>query len=401
MYNLPIHYENIFRFLHTIIAEPRAIYLYPFGATQPENIEILRHSTFFENKILTSVTKAVYPASPLFIFYDQEPLNFIYNKPLFDYIKENFMGPFILVSTERDSEEKNKICEHYGFANLDYFFHIFAAHDWFRGSEFLDAPAPPDRELKKSYITFNRLTSNERIYRSLFVNELYKNDLLQHGHVSFSKDCPDGGNYIENLHKGVYTLNVKSQLIVEACANLETLPELRIDFKNEDIPNRSMVLSPLPELMESFIFVVTETCYWQKKTHLTEKIFKPIVLRMPFLLLGCANNLAYLRDYGFKTFGDYWDESYDSIEDPILRLEAVTKILKDISQLTPAEQKAMLIDMQPILDHNCDLFNNPALIRKEWKYLKDSITDIMKFYRLEVPYKFNPKNGQYIPLGTT
>ena len=26
-----------------------------------------------------------------------------------------------------------------------------------------------------------------------------------------------------------------------------------------------------------------------------------------------AGNLAYLRKYGFKTFGDFWDEGYDPI----------------------------------------------------------------------------------------
>jgi hypothetical protein len=333
MYNIANHYENIYQYLSAIITDPTVIYLHPFGSTQPENIEALRLSQY-------DVLKK---RGPVFIFYDQEPLNFNYNQTLFDYIKDNNRGPFILINTEKHSVEKQKICDHYGFAHLDYFFHVFAAADWYRGHEYLsNNVAPPDRTLTKTFITFNRLTSGERIYRSLFVNELYKEDLLDVGHVSFSKDCPSGGMFDQNLREGIVNQKLNPDLVEEAIANISSLPELRIDFEDQLIPNQSMKLTPLPQLMESFIFVVTETCYWQDKTHLTEKIFKPIVLRMPFILVGCANNLAYLRSYGFRTFGDFWDESYDAITDPIERMQAIVKILKNIANLSSQQQKDLL-----------------------------------------------------------
>jgi hypothetical protein len=387
MYNIANHYENIYEYLKTIITDPRLLYLYPFGSTQPENIEILR------NDIDPPVRRG-----PLFIFYDQEPLNFSYNQPFFDYIIENTKGPYVLVHTERTSEEVDRICDHYGFAKLEYFFHIFAAADWYRGHEYLPGiVAPENRKLSKSYITFNRLTSNERIYRSLFVNELYKADLLESGHVSFSKDCPDGGRFDINLLAGIENQGLDSLLVKDAITNINQLPELRIDFPDQHIPNQSMLLSPLQQLMESFIFVVTETCYWQNKTHLTEKIFKPIVLRMPFVLVGCTNNLEYLRSYGFKTFGNYWDESYDSIEDPILRMQAVAAILKQLSNMTADEQYRMLLDMQPILEHNYNLFNDPAFVRKEWDHLLSQLNSISAYYKFEPPYTLDLKTGQAIP----
>ena len=378
MYNLSNHYENIYQYLKTIITDPRVLYLHPFGSTQPENIEIIRDDS-----------KALNIRGPMFIFWDQEPLNYAYNKNFFDYVTQNTMGPHILVSTEQTSEDKERICAEYGFSNIDYFFHIFAAADWYRGNEFIPGiVAPKDRIFKKTYITFNRLTSNERIYRSLFVNELHKADILSAGHVSFSKNCPDGGSFDENLRLGITNQRVDSVLVEEAITNINQLPELRIDFEDHDyIPNQSMLLSPLDKLMESFIFVVTETCYWQNKTHLTEKIFKPIVLRMPFLLVGCVNNLAYLRSYGFKTFSDFWDEGYDSIEDPILRMQSVVGILKDIASMSPEQQLSMLRDMEPILEHNYNLFNKSDLIQQEWNYLKASLKDVIKScYNLPPPY---------------
>jgi hypothetical protein len=395
MYNLSNHYENLYQYLHTIITDPTVIYLHPFGSTQPENIEGLRDDTDPPDMRTPPERRG-----PVFIFYDQEPLNFAYNKLLFDHITSTSRGPFILINTEKNSTEKDRICDHYGFAHLDYFFHIFAAADWYRGHEYLPKiVSPQDRTLKKTYITFNRLTSNERIYRSLFVNELYKADLLDSGYVSFSKDCPDGGSFDTNLVQGIENQNIDPVLVDQAITNINKIGDLRIDFKDRDhIPNQSMILNPLTELMESFVFVVTETCYWQHKTHLTEKIFKPIVLRMPFILLGCANNLEYLRSYGFRTFGDFWDESYDQELDPIKRMQMVTEILSKLNQLSAIEQKQMLLDMQPILEHNYKLFNDPTFVRREWDYLLDSLEDICKYYKYKPPYSLDPKTGQAIPI---
>lgn len=386
MYNLSNHYENIYQYLKTIITDPRVLYLHPFGSTQPENIEILRID---DNGQLEE-------RGPLFIFYDQEPLNFVYNKDLFEYILKNTKAPYLLISTERDSEEKDRISEHFRLPHLDYFFHIFAAADWYRGHEYLPGLVEPSkRTLKKTYITFNRLTSNERVYRTLFVNELYKNNLLDSGYVSFSKNCPDGGAFDSNLLAGVVNQGIDADLANEAINNINQLPELRIDFANQDIPNQSMLLSPMDKLMESFVFVVTETCYWQRKTHLTEKIFKPIVLRMPFLLLGCAHNLKYLQSYGFRTFSDFWDESYDTIEDPIERMQAVTAILRDLSTMEPGQQKAMLLDMEPVLEHNYKLFNDPNFIKREWDHLCTQLKNVVPCYDFTMPYTLN-KFGQAI-----
>lgn len=388
MYNLSSHYENIFQHLQSIITDPRVVYLHPFGSTQPENLEYRRNDD-----------AAGRFRGPLFIFYDQEPLDLDYNRAVFDAIASIEQKPFILISTERDSEEKDRIGKEYPFLFIDYFFHIFAAHDWFRGHEFLPGlQAPQERTLEKTYISFNRLTSNRRIYRSLLVNELYKNNLLDHGYVSYSHHCPDDGAFDDNLRKGVPEYEFDPAYIEEAITNINQLPELRIDFPGQTIPNQSMLLSPMTELMKSFVFLVTETCYFQSKTHLTEKIFKPIVLRMPFILAGCAHNLAYLRSYGFRTFGDYWDESYDAIEDPVLRLKAIVDILKQLSELSPDKQKQMLLDMEPILEHNYQLFNDPAFIKREWDHLLYSISEIDRCFKEIPPYRLDVRTGLHVPI---
>jgi len=388
MYNLSSHYENIFQHLQTIITDPRVVYLHPFGSTLPENLEFRRNDV-----------DAGQFRGPMFIFYDQEPLDLEYNRPVFDRIAALEQKPFILVSTERSSDDAKRICEEFPFIHISYFFHIFAAHDWFRGHQMLPGiQLPHERQIEKTYISFNRLTSNRRIYRSLLVNELYKNNLLEHGYVSYSHHCPDDGAFDDNLRRGVPEYEFDPEYIEQAIVNINQLPELRIDFAGQDIPNQSMLLSPMSELMKSFVFLVTETCFFQTKTHLTEKIFKPIVLRMPFVLAGCAHNLEYLRSYGFRTFGDYWDESYDTIEDPIERIEAITQVIKTVSSLSREQQKNMLLDMQPVLEHNYQLFNDPAFIRREWDHLIHSISEIDRAFRRVPPYRLDVRTGLPVPI---
>lgn len=361
MYNLNSHYENVFRLLQSIIAYPRVLYLHPFGSTQPENIEV--QAGFIPDDV----------ESPLFIFYDQEPIYGEFNYRLFDYIRDNFRGPHILVTTEKNSGPLNGIKDRYGWPTVYYFHHIFAAHDWFRGYKY-DARLiePPKRKLKKKYITFNRLTSSARVYRSLLISELVKANILSEGYVSYSDTCPDGGDYSTELKSSAY---IDLPIAQEAIRNISSLDlPLRIDFQDSvTIPNQSFVLSAVKETQESFCYVVTETCYWEQKYHLTEKIFKPIVSKMPFILVGPANNLKYLRSYGFKTFDRWWDESYDEIEDPIKRLRAITKVLKQICSKNELELADMLKDMDNVLQHNYSLFNSQQFLDAAWHELKTNL----------------------------
>lgn len=67
--------------------------------------------------------------------------------------------------------------------------------------------------------------------------------------------------------------------------------------------------------LDTCIHLVTETSYDQNELFFSEKIIKPIVNFQPFIVFGPFNYLKQLKKFGFKTFSDFWDESYDEIED--------------------------------------------------------------------------------------
>jgi hypothetical protein len=346
MYNIHRHYENVFSYLTNIVTHPRVFYLHPYGSTQPENIESV--SNFIPNS-----------GVPInFIFYDQEPIIGTYNYQLFDYFKQQ-RGKTVLVTTEKNSAPLDHILKKYNWPSVYYFHHAFAAHDWFRGSRYSANLVPiKNRTLKKKYISFNRLTSHARVYRALLISELYQRNILDQGYVSFNDVCPYGGNYRENLNLAVKEGYFSQSIADQAVYNIDKIQmPLRIDFKNEStIPNHSYALGAMKETQESFCYVVTETCYWESKHHLTEKIFKPIISQMPFILVGPANNLQYLKEYGFKTFSPWINEDYDHIQDPIRRMLAVGQELERLCSFNEEELKQMLIEMTPILEHNYNLF---------------------------------------------
>lgn len=344
--------------------EPVLLHFYPFGAINYENLEYMHcYGTGQTN-------------CPLFLCFDQEPIT-NHLESIIEKVRSDW-GPgrnIILLNTESNSITKNNIISKLKVIDCYYFFHIFAAADWYRGYQYCaDLIEPNKRKINKKFITFNRLTGNSRAYRSLFVAALARDKLLDHGHISYSAVCPEHGHYGPNILDIVDKYNVPAEYVLKARYHLDSIQKpLRIDKQDQFITNGSQTIDAIPELMESFLHVVTETCFWETKDHLTEKIFKPIVAKQPFVLLGCANNLKYLKSYGFKTFNPWWDESYDAIQDPIQRLEAVVKIINDISAMSNEDLEAMLRGMKYVLDHNYNLFYSKDFINTAWKELQDNV----------------------------
>jgi hypothetical protein len=244
-----------------------------------------------------------------------------------------------------------------------------AAADWYRGYHYCaDITSVQTRKLKKKFICFNRITGNSRVYRSFLVAKLIQKNLHKEGHISYSQTCPIHGELKLNLIEAKKKYQLSTSFINDCYNVLKNLQEdLRIDTpKKNFIENDSFTIGPIKESIESFVHIVTETCFWEDKLHLTEKIFKPIVLKQPFILVGCANNLAYFKSYGFKTFDKWWDESYDSCQDPIERLEMISRIIEKICGYSYEELESLLKEMEEILEHNYNRFYSQEFIKDVW-----------------------------------
>jgi hypothetical protein len=119
--------------------------------------------------------------------------------------------------------------------------------------------------------------------------------------------------------------------------------------------------------------LVTETVATGRRHHLTEKTFKPIALGMPFVMVGTQGSLKYLRSYGFRTFGDLWDESYDDEPDDSRRIEKIAQLLK---QLEGSDRQAIFDSAQEIIEHNWNHFYGGGFEAVLWQELKGMLNEL-------------------------
>ncbi len=118
--------------------------------------------------------------------------------------------------------------------------------------------------------------------------------------------------------------------------------------------------------LNSYISIVTESIFYQTKYghelkefptgYLSEKIWKPIGHCQPFILLGPAKSLEYIRSLGFKTFDGFIDESYDN---EMLDSERLNKIIHEIAKFhhkSKEEKDEFLRNVKDICIYNQELF---------------------------------------------
>jgi hypothetical protein len=112
-----------------------------------------------------------------------------------------------------------------------------------------------------------------------------------------------------------------------------------------------------------FVDVVSETHVIGKTFYPTEKTSRPIWLKKPFIAFASVDYLEYLRQIGFKTFSDFWDETYDGYSGTD-RYKKILSLIDSIAAKSKKELEDMYCDMQYVLDHNFNLLKT-QMYKKE------------------------------------
>ncbi|OJU12457.1 MAG: hypothetical protein BGN86_12570 [Caulobacterales bacterium 68-7] len=126
----------------------------------------------------------------------------------------------------------------------------------------------------------------------------------------------------------------------------------------------------LPEHDRSWFTVVPETEMRDRVSRITEKPCKPLVSFHPLIFLGNPGALGHLRDLGFQTFEDFFDERYDEETDPRRRFDMVYDQVLALVRADEADLARRSAQIAERLVHNArfGLTDLPRIFRKKRDY---------------------------------
>jgi hypothetical protein len=264
----------------------------------------------------------------------------------------------VYVTQERQYEaDYRRYCASVGFdppvtvLTHDYWVWYAFAHYERDGEEVyqqrLEAFRSRPAQRQRRFVSLNRTARDSKI---LFLLSLLRDGIFDRGFVSF------GGFKHPGERKGEQPMPTAGQLaaslpgfddlIAELAPLLETLDSRgRIllgmqqhHWKRLELWNCGLA-ADLNEYNHSWFSVATETEMRPRPSRITEKSVKPLANFHPMLVLGNPGSLALIRSYGFATFEDVIDESYDEELDPRRRFDMV---YKEVTRLCRLDEGALL-----------------------------------------------------------
>lgn len=86
--------------------------------------------------------------------------------------------------------------------------------------------------------------------------------------------------------------------------------------------------------------------------YVTEKSLRAFASKRILIVLGPVGVLKLLKSRGFKTFDDFIDESYDTIDDPVQRIRVVSNEVHKLCAKPLEEIVNYMTQIQSRLEHN-------------------------------------------------
>lgn len=331
--------ENLYHVLYEHLLKPvnfRMRYFWPFGTTD---------NLMYDLNPRIDGYRTGRSGSLVLFHHDQEP---IYEESLSiiedaAWVARPHRNPRVLANSEK-SQIKRQICQKLGFFDWYFFYHGFAALDWYRDANYLD----PDDYISHAFISLNHLSRDLRSYRISLMARMIEYEILHKGLVSFHGTSQD---IRDELQSSRSYLSDHSKKLIERHMTC-TLPLIIDKQYITGATSADFGFQSYHMRCKALFHVVNETVFYHDKLHLTEKVFQPIVCGRPFILAAAPGNLDYLKSYGFQTFDNWIDESYDNERDPDRRMDLIVDQLHSLCALPLKNLRSMLTDMKPVLEHN-------------------------------------------------
>ncbi len=211
---------------------------------------------------------------------------------------------------------------------------------------------------------FSSLSRNYNTWRlDLFAN-LYKKNLLENFNYTFNNVNPysqpieiiSHTNILSDLKKlGHDPAELKSWVQKMPYSFSETSSN-----KWDDRIYKTILEADIHLLVESHYDPYRHFWNYKKKikpnifspAFLTEKTYKVIMCKKPFIAFTTPYFMEEIENLGFKRFSKYIDESYDRIEDNKLRLNAIVSEIERISSLNKDDYYNLITNCKEVCNWN-------------------------------------------------
>lgn len=221
----------------------------------------------------------------------------------------------------------------------------------------------------KHFANFTSRSNWYRLWIATLLDKKYPNKTIQTYHYDPDRENYNNNGYIgiDELFKRKSPFAADAAQFIQSCPrtiDIEYLKDLRntkgslFQHENSYYPiQHPSNLNLLQYYNDIFVDVVCEPNISGNCFLVTEKLWRIILAKRPFIVVSNLYYLQNLKKLGFKTFNDFWDEGYDEYptEDRIYEIE---KVLEMISEWDLEKLSSKLHEMQSILDHNYNTFMN-------------------------------------------
>ena len=207
-----------------------------------------------------------------------------------------------------------------------------------------------DLKSKKEKI-YNCLNSSVKKHRTFLFDNLKSKDLLNYGFVSY-------------VNRGILLP--------------QTIDPMGIGLRHPMPPETDGYNCFGYYVVEkSYFSVVTETHHeFDDPNHdglqFTEKTIKALISK-PFIVVGQYGHLEKLMEYGFETYPELFDESYDLIENPMKRIDFIIDEIERLCNMSKNELEKIYKSVLWKIEHNRKRMLNFEDDEFTFKYIKSEI----------------------------
>ena len=222
---------------------------------------------------------------------------------------------------------------------------------------------------KYHFLNFNRVPKLHRILIYGFLNSdsIFKDKFISSLGGLSSNNPDEYLNWVDQQVPVEYTQKWKNK--IKEYYRVHDSRE-HYWYDEPDLENNKADNLNIKAHKESFVNIVSESLTHESTVFFSEKIYKPIFVAQPFILMGNPRSLEVLRKQGYKTFSKWWDESYDNELDYYKRMDKIFDVMSEIASWDMEKCFEITQEMLPTLIHNFNVLMKGETLQDLFKQIE-------------------------------